>query len=185
MAGIVDFVLWDWYLCSVLSSKYAVFFLSFFFFRVLKGLQDSRVRRYVCPSWGVMILRLPEPDLTPFTSQGDPGVGVQGPPGPVGPPGLKVSRCPPPQWWGRWAGGPWRWEGEGVLGLVLGRGPAGTTPPFAVSVPGRLGSAWSPGSSWYCRVPWSARPSRRSGSARPQRRTGKGAGHSVWGRSGL
>lgn len=87
-----------WMHVPILSSAvYFDFVLLLLFFRVLKGLQDSRVKRYVCPKvslLGVMVLRFPEPDLTLFTLKGDPGVGVQGSPGPTGPPGLKVS-CRP------------------------------------------------------------------------------------------
>lgn len=53
-----------------------------------------------------MVLRLPEPDLTPLTLKGDPGVGVQGPPGQTGPPGLKVSLCPIPSGRGSGQGSP-------------------------------------------------------------------------------
>lgn len=148
--------------------------VSFPLFRVLKGLQDSRVRRYVCLKvslLGVMVLRLREPNLTLFTSKGDPGVGAQGPPGPIGPPGPKVSRCPIPR-----GGGSGQVGGRGHSG---GRGPSGTTPPFAVRVPGRLGPFWPLRCSWYRRLPRPARPSGRDGSARPQRRAGKGAGGGV------
>ena len=102
----------------------------FALFRVLKGLQDSGVRRYVCPKvslLGVMVLGLHEPNLTPFTSKGDPGVGVQGPPGPIGPPGPKVSRCPIP-------GG----EGSGQVG---GRAHSGASPG--------KGSCWDHSSLCY------------------------------------
>lgn len=161
------------------ASAYLSSAVYFAFSRDLKGLQDSRVKRYVCPRMsllGVMVLRLPEPNLTPFTSQGDPGVGVQGPPGPIGPLGPKVSGG------GSGQGDPWRWEGEGILGPVPGRGPAGTPPPFALCVPGRRGPPRPCWCAWYCRLPWPTRPSRRDGPPGPQRRAGN-AGSGTW-RSG-
>jgi hypothetical protein len=53
------------------NAVYLLFFS--FFFRVKKGLQDSKVTRYIYLEGflrGVMVLGLPEPDMIPLSLKG-------------------------------------------------------------------------------------------------------------------